>query len=129
MRSVRLEDLAGLLGARFGPGTGGVPAGGPRVVASGNFATPLTVLGALDGAVPEYRLNVLNAQPGLPTRPGVVHETSFVGPGMRRTPGLAYVPSRLSLVPTLFATALPPDVVVVHTSSRRAPACCPSASR
>ena len=128
MRSVRLEDLAGLLGARFGPGTGGVPAGGPRVVASGNFATPLTVLGALDGAVPEYRLNVLNAQPGLPTRPGVVHETSFVGPGMRRTPGLAYVPSRLSLVPTL---SRPPCRRTSSSCTRpgRAPARCPSASR
>ena len=71
MRSVRLEDLAGLLGARFGPGTGGVPAGGPRVVASGNFATPLTLLALVDGALPSYRLNVLNAQPGLPTRDGV----------------------------------------------------------
>src|SRR4051812_15013876 len=119
MRVVRLEDLGGLLDARLGPGAGDVPAGGPRVVASGNFASPLTVLAALDSALPEYRLCVLNAQEGIPTREGVLHETSFVGPGMRRSPRLAYVPSRLSLVPTLFGSALPPDVVVVHTSAPR----------
>ena len=129
MRSVRLEDLAGLLGARFGPGTGGVPAGGPRVVASGNFATPLTVLGALDGAVPEYRLNVLNAQPGLPTRPGVVHETSFVGAGMRRTPG-----ARLRAEPAVAGADALRDRAAAGrrrrcTRPRRARGGCPSASR
>ena len=46
-------------------------------------------------------------------------ETAFVGPGMRRSPRLAYVPSRLSLVPRLFATTCPPDVVLVHTSVPR----------
>jgi len=88
----------------------------PRVVASGNMAAPDTLLDALDTALPAYRLNLLNAQPGLPDRDGVTYETSFVGPGMRRSPRLSYVPSRLSLVPTLFHTALPPDVVVLHTS-------------
>ena len=33
---------------------------------------------------------------------------------MRRHGGLSYVPSRLSLVPILYAGPLPPDVVVVH---------------
>ena len=94
-------------------------AGVPRVVASGNFATPLQALAVVDAVLPRYRLNLLNAQPGIPARDGVVHETSFVGPGMRRSPSLAYVPSRLSLVPTLFGGALPPDVVVVHTSAPR----------
>ena len=42
-----------------------------------------------------------------------MHETPFVGPGMRRSPTLSYVPARLSLVPRLFATTLPPDVVCV----------------
>ena len=88
----------------------------PRVVASGNMAAPDTLLDALDTTLPAYRLNLLNAQPGLPDRDGVTYETSFVGPGMRRSPRLSYVPSRLSLVPTLFHTALPPDVVVLHTS-------------
>ncbi|HEX5511576.1 MAG TPA: acetyl-CoA hydrolase/transferase C-terminal domain-containing protein [Actinomycetales bacterium] len=91
----------------------------PRVVVSGNYATPWTVLKALDAELPEYRLFALNAQPGIPDREGVVPETAFVGPGMRRHPRLSYVPSRLSLVPRLFATTLPPDVVVIHTSLPR----------
>jgi acyl-CoA hydrolase len=86
---------------------------GARVVASGNAAAPSAVLDVLDGAVPSYRLYMLNAHPGIPARDGVVHETSFVGAGMRRSPALSYVPARLSLVPRLFATTLPPDVVVV----------------
>jgi acyl-CoA hydrolase len=90
----------------------GLPSG-VRVVASGNGATPGAVLDILDGAVQDYRLFMLNAHPGIPARPGVVHETCFVGAGMRRSPTLSYVPARLSLVPRLFVTTLPPDVVVV----------------
>src|SRR3954453_1794234 len=88
----------------------------PRVVVSGNLAMPATLLGLVDAALPTYTLHVLNAQRGLPTRPGVVHETSFVGPGMRDSGTLRYVPARLSLLPELFRTALAPDVVVLHTS-------------
>ncbi len=110
MREVRLEDLPTLLAD--------VPPD-PRVVASGNVATPLELLAAVDKALPAYRLNVLNAQPGIPDRDGVVHETSFVGAGMRGSARLAYVPSRLSLVPTLFGRTLPPDVVLLHTSPPR----------
>ncbi|MDQ3788759.1 MAG: 4-hydroxybutyrate CoA-transferase [Actinomycetota bacterium] len=91
--------------------------GVPRVVVSGNFATPHRVLDVLDKAVAEYRLFVLNAQPGIPDRDGVTLETPFVGPGMRGRPALRYFPSRLSLVPHLFKQTLPPDVVVVHTST------------
>jgi len=91
----------------------------PRVVASGNFATPHLVLGVLDSAVPEYRLHVLNAQAGLPNRQGVTYETAFVGPGMRHDPGLVYIPCRLSLVPVLFRDHYRPDVVLLHTSARR----------
>ena len=76
----------------------------PRVVSSGNFAAPSLALRVLDGAVECFRLNVLNAQTGLPDREGITLETSFVGPGMRFSPRLRYVPSRLSLVPRLFAT-------------------------
>lgn len=91
----------------------------PRVVASGNFATPHRLLAAIDAALPRYRLHLLNAQPGLPDREGVRYETCFVGPGMRRHPRLDYLPCRLSLVPTLFAGPCPPDVVVVQTSMPR----------
>jgi acyl-CoA hydrolase len=88
----------------------------PRVVAAGNFATPMALLNAVDAALPEYTLHILNAQKGIPQRPGVTPETAFVGPGMRRAPGLHYVPCRLSLVPVLFQRSLGPDVVLLHTS-------------
>jgi acyl-CoA hydrolase len=65
--------------------------GVPRVVASGNFATPLRALAVLDGAVAEYRLFALN-----------------------------YFPCRLSLVPSLLTHTLPPDVVLLHTSTPHA---------
>ncbi len=92
----------------------------PRIVASGNAAVPLTTLAVVDRALPRYRLNVLNAPRGIPAREGVVHETSFVGVGMRRSPALAYVPSRLSMVPWLWERMLPPDLVVLHTTPPRA---------
>jgi acyl-CoA hydrolase len=105
VRTVSLEELGRLLAAL--PGT-------PRVVVSGNAATPWPVVQELDRVVGEYRLWMLNAGPGVPTRPGIVVETPFVGPGMRHHHALSYIPSRLSLVPTLFRSATPPDVVVAH---------------
>jgi acyl-CoA hydrolase len=107
MRTITLEELSGVL-APLPPD--------PRVVVSGNFATPQATLAALDAALATYRLHALNAQPGLPDREGVTMETAFVGPGMRKSSRLVYIPSRLSLVPRLFSTTCPPDVVVVHTS-------------
>jgi acyl-CoA hydrolase len=91
----------------------------PRVVVSGNHAVPWHLLGLIDEALDQYRLWVLNAPPGIPDREGVTPETSFVGPGMRRSPRLSYVPSRLSMVPTLFEDRLPPDAVVLHTTPPR----------
>jgi acyl-CoA hydrolase len=91
----------------------------PRVVASGNFATPWQLLEEVDKLLSTYRLSVLNAQHGMPDREGVELETSFVGVGMRSSPRLHYIPSRLSLVPTLYESANPPDVVLVHTSLPR----------
>jgi acyl-CoA hydrolase len=91
----------------------------PRVVTSGNFATPLATLAVLDANVATYRLNVLNAQAGLPDREGVVLETVFVGPGMRKSPRLRYVPCRLSLLPTLFENHFRPDVVLIHVAPAR----------
>ena len=110
MRTIGVEELGrevGRLGAN------------PRVVASGNFATPAVTLGVVDAALATYRLFVLNAQAGIPDRVGVVLETPFVGPGMRRSPRLRYVPSRLSMVPALFADKAPPDLVLLHTSRVR----------
>jgi acyl-CoA hydrolase len=91
--------------------------GRPRVVVSGNFATPWETLAILDKALPEYHLFALNAQPGTPDRDGVILETPFVGPGMRHSERLRYLPCRLSLVPSLLSTTLQPDVVVVHVSA------------
>ncbi len=91
----------------------------PRIVVSGNFATPLTLLRVLDEQVPEYTLHMLNAQPGIPDREGVTYETSFVGPAMRHSPRLRYIPSRLSLVPVLYRGPLRPDAVMVHASAPR----------
>ncbi|HTZ10615.1 MAG TPA: acetyl-CoA hydrolase/transferase C-terminal domain-containing protein [Acidimicrobiales bacterium] len=98
---------------------GAQPWAEPRVVVSGNFATPARLLGLLDSAVECYRLFALNAQPGIPVRHGVIPESPFVGPAMRDQASLDYLPMRLSLVPTLFEVARPPDVVLVHTSVPR----------
>lgn len=91
----------------------------PRVVVSGNHATPWQLLGLLDDALPSYRLVTLNAQAGVPDRDGVVHETCFVGPGVRRSTRLVYIPARLSLIPTMFSDTLAPDVVLLHTTPPR----------
>ncbi len=88
-----------------------------RVVASGNCAAPLRVLGKLDTLLREYRLHLLNAPRGIPTRDGVIPESAFVGAGMRHHPRLVYFPMRLSAVPFLYQRRLRVDVVVVHTSA------------
>ena len=110
MKVVNLEQLKAILGGL---------APNPRIVASGNFATPTVLLAAADSELAEFRLNMLGAQHGIPDREGVTFESAFVGPGMRRSPRLNYVPCRLSLVPVLFRDHFRPDVVFVHTSSRR----------
>ena len=95
-----------------------LPVSEPRVVASGNLATPRGLLDALERAAERYRLFMLAAQAPLPPRDGVIFETPFVGPGMRDAGArLDYLPMRLSLVPRLFATIRPPDVVLLHTST------------
>ncbi|HEV2368241.1 MAG TPA: acetyl-CoA hydrolase/transferase C-terminal domain-containing protein [Acidimicrobiales bacterium] len=112
MRIVTVEELGRRLAA--------LPGSEPRVTASGNFAAPLHLLSVLDIALEHYRLFMLNAQPGIPSRPGVAHETPFVGPGMRGSPRLSYIPARLSLVPRLFRGAYAPDAVLLHSSTPRA---------
>ena len=91
----------------------------PRIVASGNHATPWQLLELADKALPEYRLFLLNAQPGIPVREGVRHESPFVGPGMRGLPTLDYLPARLSLVPQILATTHRPDIILLHTAPPR----------
>ncbi len=112
MRVVDEHALATALGALQGPA--------PRVVASGNLATPWELVRVLDAALPRYRLFVLNVQAAPPDRDGVVVETPFVGPGVREwRDRLEYLPMRLSLVPRLFSSTRPPDAVLVHTSPPR----------
>ena len=108
MRKITETQLADVLAS--------LPAN-PRVVASGNFAAPKTLLRLLDQNVATFRLHMLNAQPGIPDRDGITFETAFVGAGMRNSPRLEYVPSRLSLVPVLFRDHYIPHVVLLHTSS------------
>jgi acyl-CoA hydrolase len=120
MRTVTPTELARVLAQMQAQMQGQMPErtpGLPRVVASGNGAAPRQLLEIVDANVAAYRLFMLNAHAGaVPTRPEVVHETSFVGPGVRRSPTLSYVPARLSLVPRLFSTTLPPDVVCLNVA-------------
>lgn len=46
----------------------------------------------------------------------MIHETPFVGPEVRHSPTLQYLPCRLSLVPRLLTGAYLPDVVLLHTT-------------
>ena len=111
MRTVTEEQVVARLASLPGPQ--------PRVVVSGNFATPMVLLRALDAALESVRTFSLNAQLGWPRRTGFVNETPFVGPGVRHDPALEYLPMRLSLVPRLFDTLRPVDAVLIHTSEPR----------
>jgi acyl-CoA hydrolase len=91
----------------------------PRIIASGNFATPNTLLKAADENISEFKLHMLNAQPGIPDREGITYESAFVGHGMRRHPRLQYIPSRLSLLPVVIRDFARPDAVFIHTSELR----------
>ncbi|MEI9907218.1 MAG: acetyl-CoA hydrolase/transferase C-terminal domain-containing protein [Actinomycetota bacterium] len=91
----------------------------PRIVASGNFATPKTLLALANESLENFRLHMLNAQPGIPNREGITYETAFVGAGMRRHPRLNYIPSRLSLLPVLYRDHYRPDVVLLNASRPR----------
>ncbi len=62
MRVISERQLGVVLGAL--PGT-------PRVVVGGNFTAPWRALAVLDGSLARYRLFALNAQAGMPDRPGV----------------------------------------------------------
>ena len=95
----------------------GVPE--PRIVMSGNFATPETLNRALTKALERCRVFQLNAQYPVAEQPGFIYETPFVGPGVRHNPMLDYLPMRLSLVPRLFTSVRPVDAVLLHTSLPR----------
>ncbi len=110
MQKVTFSELSDIL-ARLAPN--------PRIVASGNFATPRTLLALAEASLPEFRLHMVNAQRGIPDRVGITYESAFVGAGMRRHERLNYIPSRLSLVPVLFRDHFVPNVVMINTSQMR----------
>ena len=110
MRVINYEQLKSVLAQQ---------AEWPRIVASGNFAPPMTLLKAADETIENFNLHMLNAHPGIPDREGVDYESAFVGPAMRRHPRLHYIPSRLSMVPILFRDHYRPDIVFLHTSPKR----------
>jgi acyl-CoA hydrolase len=112
MRIISEQELANLLGS--------LTETTPRVVVSGNWATPMKALEIVDANIESYRIFMLGARHPISSRPTVRFETPFVGSGMRHSPALDYVPMRLSLVPRLFAISRQPDVVVIHTSTARA---------
>ena len=91
----------------------------PRIVVSGNFATPWDLVHLAAEKIPVFRYFVLNPQGDWPRREGIITETPFVGAGVRADDDLKYLPMRLSLVPRLFATSRPPDVVMIQTSTPR----------
>jgi acyl-CoA hydrolase len=109
MRTITLEQLPSVLG---GAGLN------PRVFASGNFATPYTLLSAVDQVLPEYRLHMLNAHGAIPDRDGVTYETAFIGPAMRHHPRTRYIPARLSMLPVLLKQEYRPDIVLIQTSPK-----------
>jgi acyl-CoA hydrolase len=114
MRVINESQLARILS--------NLPMKNPRVVAGGNFGTPMGLLRLFDKNVPEFKLHMINAQKGLPDRTGITWETAFVGPGMRPRVGqtgsnFEYIPCRLSLLPLLYRKHYQPDIVVIQTSA------------
>jgi acyl-CoA hydrolase len=91
----------------------------PRIVISGNSASPHTLIRALTEGLEACRAFQINGRYDFSRDPGVFCETPFVGPGMRHNPRLDYLPMRLSLVPLLFDTMRQPDAVLLHTSEPR----------
>ena len=85
----------------------------------GQLGQPVTLIEALLAARERCRVFQLNAHDSFTANPDFITETPFVGPGMRHDPMLDYLPMRLSLVPRLFSTVRPVDVVLIHTSLPR----------
>jgi len=98
---------------------GSLPTLVPRVVVSGNMATPSSLVGILDANIESYRLFSINACPALPDRADVTHESPFIGPALRAIGRFSYLPMRLSMVPALFRSTRHPDVVLVSCSPPR----------
>ena len=112
-----------------GRGAAGVTAGPqPGSWCRATSPHPWSSSAALDAALESVRTFSLTSQLGWPSRPGIVKETPFVGPGVRHGPVLEYLPVRLSLVPRLFDILRPVDAVLIHPRCPET-ARCPSGSR
>ena len=96
-----------------------LPGEEPRLVVSGNYATPWELVRIADETLSHWRAFILNPQSGWPVRAGFITETPFVGPGARNDPALDYLPMRLSLAPRMFASLRRPDAVLIQTSPPR----------
>ena len=112
MRVITAEQLPSVLAT--------LPAN-PRIIASGNFATPYTLLKAADANLEKFVLHMLNAHPGIPDREGITYESAFVGPAMRRHPRLDYIPSRLSLLPVVIESARAHGGIVIAQANKQMP--------
>ena len=86
-----------------------------RVRMYNEYFPPYKAAVVADETLPEFKLHMLNAHPGIPDREGITYETAFVGKAMRRHPRLKYIPSRLSLLPVLIANYYRPDAVFLNT--------------
>ena len=120
MRNVGVEDLARAVEELERPGPVEDQAdGGPRVVASGNGAVPLTTLAVVDRALPRYRLNVLTPRAGSPPARAWSTRPRSSGSGCAGRPRW---PTSEPAVDGagLWATMLPPTLVVLHTTPPRA---------
>jgi len=110
MRIVTVEKLESIL-SRTGDN--------PRIIASGNFATPKTLLQAVDSVFPTYRLNMLNAQPGIPNRGGHYLRNCLCWPRDAPPRTTRVHPGPLELGTKTIRDHYTPDVVLLHTSSQR----------
>ena len=91
-----------------------------RVVASGNHASPQLALSILDEAREDLPpVHAGRAGAAAPAGGSDLRDP-FVGPGMRGAGDrLDYLPMRLSLVPRLFDTLRPPDILLLNTTLPR----------
>jgi acyl-CoA hydrolase len=110
MQTLTFDDVVRRVGA--------IGVSEPRIVMSGNFATPVMLTRALTEGLERCRVFQLNAQRTIADQ-RFIFETPFVGPGVRDNPMLDYLPMRLSLVPRLFTSVRPVDAVLLHTSLPR----------
>jgi len=121
MRIISERELGNLLGS--------LTESVPRVVVSGNWATPMRALEIVDANLESYRLFMLGSRQPVSSRPGVRYETPFVGAGMRHSPRSTTSRCELSLVPAVCSRSPANPMSFSSTPQPREPARSRSASR